>query len=70
MYRKEGVLITPIVTVRALEGRTVEQKRKLAKDITDAVVKIFDVEPDRVLINFFDMPKQNVAKAGKLNIDQ
>ncbi len=60
----------PIVTVRALEGKTVEQKRKLAKDITDAVVKNFDVEPDRVLVNFFDMPRENIAKAGKLNIDQ
>ena len=40
----------PIVTVRALEGRTVEQKRKLAKDVTDDVVKNFDVEPDRILI--------------------
>ena len=60
----------PIVTVRALEGKTVEQKRKLAKDITDAVVKHFNVEPDRVLVNFFDMPKENIARAGKLNIDQ
>jgi len=60
----------PIVTVRALEGRTIEQKRKLAKDITDAVVKNFKVEADRVIVNFFDMPKHNVAKAGKLNIDQ
>jgi len=60
----------PIVTVRALEGKTVEQKRKLAKDITDAVVKNFKVDPDRVTVNFFDMPKQNVARAGKLAIDQ
>jgi 4-oxalocrotonate tautomerase len=60
----------PIVTVRAIEGRTVEQKRKLAKDITDAVVKNFKVEADRVTVNFFDMPKHNVARAGKLAIDQ
>ena len=45
----------PVVTVRAIEGRTVEQKRKLAKDITDAVVKNFDVEADKVLVNFFDI---------------
>jgi len=60
----------PIVTVRALEGRTVEQKRKLAKDITDAVVKNFKVEADRVTVNFFDMPKHNIARAGKLLTDQ
>ncbi len=60
----------PIVTVRAIEGRTVEQKRKLAKDITDAVVKDFKVEADKVTVNFFDMPKHNIAKAGKLLTDQ
>ena len=60
----------PIAAVRALEGRTVEQKRELTKDITDAVAKNFDVEADKALVNFFDMPKQNVAKAGKLNTDQ
>ena len=59
-----------IVTVRLMEGRTVEQKRKLVKDITDAVVKHIQVEPDRVIVNFFDMPKHNIAKAGKLYIDQ
>ena len=60
----------PIVTIRALEGRTVEQKRRLAKDVTEAVVKNFKVEPDRVIVNFFDMPKHNVARAGTLHIDQ
>jgi len=60
----------PIVTIRALEGRTAEQKRQLAKEVTEAVVRNFKVEPDRVIVNFFDMPKHNVAKAGKLYIDQ
>ena len=60
----------PIVTVRAIEGRTVEQKRKLAKDITDAVVKHFKVGADKVTVNFFDMPKHNIARAGKLLTDQ
>jgi 4-oxalocrotonate tautomerase family enzyme len=34
----------PIVTIRAFEGRTVEQKRKLAKDITDVVMKRVKVQ--------------------------
>ncbi len=59
----------PTVTVRQLEGRTVEQKRKLAKEITDSIVKIYEIEPDRVTVNFFDMPNYNIAKAGKLFID-
>lgn len=60
----------PIVTIRQLEGRTVEQKRKVAKEVTDVIAKIYQVEPDRVTVNFFDMPNYNIAKAGKLFIDQ
>ena len=37
----------PLITVKALEGRTIEQKRGLAKDITEAVVKHFEVSPKR-----------------------
>ena len=60
----------PIVTIRQLEGRTVEQKRKVAKEVTDVIAKIYQVEPDRITVNFFDMPNYNIAKAGKLFIDQ
>jgi 4-oxalocrotonate tautomerase len=60
----------PFVTIRQFEGRTVEQKRRLSKDITDAIVKIYKIEPERVTVHFFDMPKHNVARAGKLFIDQ
>jgi 4-oxalocrotonate tautomerase len=60
----------PNITVRALEGTTVEQKRGLAQDITDAVVKHFKVEADRVIINFFDLPKHDIARGGKLLIDR
>jgi 4-oxalocrotonate tautomerase len=60
----------PTVTIRQLEGRTVEQKRKVAKEITDAIVKIYKVDPERVAVNFFDLPNYNIARAGKLFIDQ
>jgi len=60
----------PIVTIRQLEGRSVEQKRKVAKEVTDVIAKIYQIESDRVMVNFFDMPNYNIAKAGKLFIDQ
>ena len=59
----------PIITVDALEGRTIEQKRALVRDITVAVVKHFNVEPDAVLVNIRDIDKGNFAKAGKLRCD-
>jgi len=60
----------PLVTVRALEGRTIEQKRGLAKDITEAVVKNFKVEPDAVTIYLIEFSRDNLAKAGQLFVDR
>jgi 4-oxalocrotonate tautomerase len=60
----------PLITVKALEGRTIEQKRGLVKDITEAVVKNFKVTPDLVTIDIIDYSKENLAKAGKLQADR
>ena len=59
----------PFVIVEAVEGRTVEQKRGLVKDITDAVCKNFKVNPDAVSILIHEVKRENLGKAGKLNID-
>jgi 4-oxalocrotonate tautomerase len=67
---KGGGLSMPFVTIRQLEGRTVEQKRKVAKGVTDVIAEIYQVEPDKVIVNFFDMPDHHIAKAGKLLLDQ
>ena len=59
----------PIVTIEAIEGKTIEQKRALVKDITDTVCKNFKVNPDAVIIFIHEVKRENVGKAGKLNID-
>jgi len=59
----------PTVIVEADEGRTVEQKRGLVKDITDAVCKHFKVPPEAVNIYIHEGRKENRGKAGKLAID-
>jgi 4-oxalocrotonate tautomerase len=59
----------PLVTVKADEGRTLEQKRGLVKDITEAVCKNFGVPPEAVSIQIEEGKKENRAKAGKLAID-
>ena len=59
----------PIIIIEADEGRTVEQKRGLAKDITEAVCKNFKVGPEAVRIVIHEGKKENRAKAGKLAID-
>jgi 4-oxalocrotonate tautomerase len=56
----------PEVYVHAVEGRTLDQKRALVKDITAAVVKNFDVTADAVLVQIVESAKENKAKGGVL----
>ena len=60
----------PEISIVALEGRTVDQKRALVKDITDAVIRHFKVKPDAVTVIIHEMSKENIAKSGKLFADQ
>jgi len=63
----------PTVIVEADEGRTIEQKRGLVKDITEAVCRNFkveqQVEPQAVTIHIHEGKKENRGKAGKLASD-
>jgi 4-oxalocrotonate tautomerase len=60
----------PEVYVYALEGRTVDQKRNLVKDITDAVVRNFKVAPDAVMVQIVESSKDSKAKGGVLFSDR
>jgi 4-oxalocrotonate tautomerase family enzyme len=59
----------PRVTVVLLEGRTQEQKKKIATEITDALKEIFDVSGTTVSIRFADTPFENFAFDGELCSD-
>jgi 4-oxalocrotonate tautomerase len=60
----------PEVFVHAVEGRSVDQKRALAKDITDAVVKHYGGSAESVMVDFIDFAKHNKSKAGVLFSDK
>ena len=60
----------PEVYIHAIEGRTLDQKRALVKDITEAVVRNFDVAADRVLVQIIESSKENKAKGGVLISDR
>ncbi len=55
----------PVVIVEMWEGRTHDQKKQLAKGITDAFVKI-GVPADAVHVIMKDNPKSCWAQGGKL----
>ena len=59
----------PLITVKAVEGRTIEQKRGLVKDITEALVKNYNAKRESVTIDIVDYSKENLAKGGILFMD-
>lgn len=59
----------PLVTIKILEGRTVAQKREMAKDVTAAIAKNIGCPPDAVMIDIVDLKKENVAQGGQLFAD-
>jgi 4-oxalocrotonate tautomerase len=56
----------PEVVVYLVEGRTLEQKRGLVKDITAAVVKNAGAPPEAVTVSLIETPKTSKAKGGVL----
>ena len=56
----------PIVRVEMWTGRTVAQKKELARVITDAMVNIAHTTPEATIIVFEDVPKDNWAQSGAL----
>lgn len=56
----------PEVVVYTLGGRSLDQKRGLMKDITDAVVKHFKVDAGAVVVTLVESEKQDKMKGGVL----
>jgi 4-oxalocrotonate tautomerase len=64
-YREQEKPV-PLVIVKMLEGRSVEQKRRLVREITDVVVKFTGAPEEQVDVLIEDYPRENWAKAGVL----
>jgi 4-oxalocrotonate tautomerase len=56
----------PEVVVYMLEGRTLDQKRALIKDITAAVVKNAGAKPEAVIVSLVESAKTAKGKGGVL----
>ncbi len=54
----------PEILVHVVEGRSAEAKRALMKDITDAVVKHFDVPPERVVVQIVESRRDSKSRGG------
>lgn len=56
----------PVVTIEWLEGRTPQQKARLADAVTQAFADIAQVSKDQVWLVFRDVRRSDWAMAGKL----
>jgi 4-oxalocrotonate tautomerase len=59
----------PEIVFYALGGRSIEQKRALIRDFTDAVVKNYNVDAGSVTITIVESTKEDKAKGGVLFSD-
>ena len=54
----------PEIIVYAVEGRSDEQKRDLMRDITEAVVRNYQVPAERVVVQIVESRKDSKSRGG------
>ena len=60
----------PMIHVTMLEGRSVEQKRKLAARLTDALVEEAGAKREAVTVAFVEVSRESYATGGVLMADK
>jgi len=60
----------PMVQITMLAGRTDDQKRKLARRITDALVEEAGARREAVVVAFHEVSKESYASGGELMADK
>jgi len=60
----------PIINVKMIAGRSLEQKRELAEVLTREVVRILNVKPEVVEFVIDEYPRENWSSAGQLYSDK
>ena len=58
------------VQITLLEGRSIEQKRRAVKRITDALEDELKVKPEKLTIAFVEVPRHSYARNGVLIADR
>lgn len=60
----------PLLQIEILKGRTVEQKRAMAKEVTEAVVRNLNCRPEVVKIIIREIEGEHLADGGVLHCDK
>ncbi|HJQ03545.1 MAG TPA: tautomerase family protein [Jatrophihabitans sp.] len=59
----------PFITVLAIRGRSVEQRRAFAAEVTKLAVDCFGARPEEVRVHFVEMDPSEFARGGQLMSD-
>lgn len=60
----------PLIQVTMLQGRSADQKRKLAQRITDAIVEEAGARREAVIVAFHEVSTESYASGGVLMADK
>ena len=60
----------PIVSIKIAKGRTLDEKRRLARSVTDAIAASIDVPPEIIWIEIDEFDRENFSVNGKLMADR
>ncbi len=60
----------PHVQITWVEGRTPEQKRKIAEKVTQTLIEEGRAKRENIHVTFHDVPATDYAEAGVLVVDQ
>jgi 4-oxalocrotonate tautomerase len=58
------------VQITMLEGRSIEQKRRAVKRITEIMQEELNVNPEKMTIAFVEVPRHSYARNGTLISDR
>lgn len=56
----------PVVTIEMAAGRSLEQKRRVVSEVTATLASILEVDPVEVTILVHELPRESIAKGGRL----
>jgi 4-oxalocrotonate tautomerase len=60
----------PIIQITMLQGRSADQKRKIAKRVTDTLVEEAGAKREGIVVTFNEVSKESYASGGELLIDK
>ncbi|SUO95583.1 2-hydroxymuconate tautomerase [Suttonella ornithocola] len=60
----------PIVNIKIIEGRNLEQKREMGKAVTKAIADTLGIPEAAVWISIEDLKPENLCQGGELRIDK